>query len=247
MTQEKTDSLFELEKVSYQINGYQILRDLSFRISSTNITGIIGSSGSGKSTLLQLLNKLLSPTQGHILYQNQDISNVPSRKLRKNIGLVQQNPFLFNGSIIENILYGPKIWGQQLTEKRINDLLNGVELPKSMLNKDISQLSGGEQQRVSLIRTLANNPEVLLLDEPTSSLDIKTEDTIEKLLLNLSKQGISIIIVTHSLEQAKRLTNQVIVLREGLLEQKIPTNTFFQEYDDESIQKMFTKEGWEEL
>ncbi|MHA1542423.1 MAG: ABC transporter ATP-binding protein [Candidatus Hodarchaeales archaeon] len=247
MTQEKTDSLFELKKVSYQNNGYQILRDLSFRISSTNITGIIGSSGSGKSTLLQLLNKLLSPTQGHILYQNQDISNIPSRKLRKNIGLVQQNPFLFNGSILKNILYGPKIWGQQLTEKRINDLLNGVELPKSMLNKDISQLSGGEQQRVSLIRTLANNPEVLLLDEPTSSLDIKTEDTIEKLLLNLSKQGISIIIVTHSLEQAKRLTNQVIVLREGLLEQKIPTNTFFQEYDDESIQKMFTKEGWEEL
>ena len=247
MTQEKTDSLFELEKVSYQINGYQILRDLSFRIGSTNITGIIGSSGSGKSTLLHLLNKLLSPTQGHILYQNQDISNLPSRKLRKNIGLVQQNPFLFNGSILKNILYGPKIWGEQLTEKRINDLLNGVELPKSMLNKDISQLSGGEQQRVSLIRTLANNPEVLLLDEPTSSLDIKTEDTIEKLLSNLSKQGISIVIVTHSLEQAKRLTDQVIVLKEGLLEQKISTNTFFQEYDDETIQKMFTKEGWEEL
>ena len=247
MTQEKTDSLFELKEVSYQSNGYQILRDLSFRISSTNITGIIGSSGSGKSTLLQLLNKLLSPTQGHILYQNQDISNLPSRKLRKNIGLVQQNPFLFNGSILKNILYGPKIWGEQLTEKRINDLLNGVELPKSMLNKDISQLSGGEQQRVSLIRTLANNPEVLLLDEPTSSLDIKTEDTIEKLLSNLSKQGISIVIVTHSLEQAKRLTDQVIVLKEGLLEQKISTNTFFQEYDDESIQKMFTKEGWEEL
>ncbi|MHA1945881.1 MAG: ABC transporter ATP-binding protein [Candidatus Hodarchaeales archaeon] len=247
MTQVKADSLFEIEKVSYQINGHQILKNLSFKISHTNITGIIGSSGSGKSTLLHLLNKLLSPTQGRILFQNQDISNVPSRQLRKRIGLVQQNPFLFNGSILENIVYGPKIWGEQLTEKRIEDLLNGVELPKSLVNKDISQLSGGEQQRVSLIRTLANNPEVLLLDEPTSSLDIKTEDTIEKLLLNLSKQGISILIVTHSLEQAKRLTDQVIVLKEGLLEQKISTNTFFQEYDDETIQKMFTKEGWEEL
>jgi putative ABC transport system ATP-binding protein len=247
LTQVKADSLFEIEKVSYQINGHQILKNLSFKISHTNITGIIGSSGSGKSTLLHLLNKLLSPTQGRILFQNQDISNVPSRQLRKRIGLVQQNPFLFNGSILENIVYGPKIWGEQLTEKRIEDLLNGVELPKSLVNKDISQLSGGEQQRVSLIRTLANNPEVLLLDEPTSSLDIKTEDTIEKLLLNLSKQGISILIVTHSLEQAKRLTDQVIVLKEGLLEQKISTNTFFQEYDDETIQKMFTKEGWEEL
>jgi putative ABC transport system ATP-binding protein len=241
------NSLFELEKVSYQINGIQILRDLSFKVDLNGITGIIGSSGSGKSTLLHLLNKLISPTQGRILYQNEDISNIPSRNLRKKIGLVQQTPFLFNGSILENILYGPKIWGEQLPEKRIVELLNAVELPKSLINKDISQLSGGEQQRVNLIRTLANHPEVLLLDEPTSSLDIKTEDTIEKLLLNLSKQGISIIIVTHSLEQAKRLTNQLLVLREGILEQKISTSTFFQEYDDESIQGMFSKEGWEDL
>ena len=162
--------------------------------------------------------------------------------MRKSIGLVQQSPFLFPGTVLENIKYGPKIWGEQFDEKKVESLLNTVGLPKSFINKDINQLSGGEQQRVNFIRTLANNPKVLLLDEPTSSLDVTTEKMIEKSLKELSKQGISVLIVTHSLEQAKLITDQVIILKEGHLEKKITTNAFFQEYDSERIQKMFSKE-----
>jgi len=245
MSKSNNDSLFELEQVSYQINGHQILKDLSLRINFKGITGILGPSGCGKSTLLHLLNKLISPTQGRILYQNEDIAKISSRNLRKEIGLVQQSPFLFPGTILENIKYGPKIWGEQLEEKRIDYLLKSVGLSNNFINKDISHLSGGEQGRVNFIRTLANKPKVLLLDEPTSSLDVSTEKMIEKSLINQSKQGTGIIIVTHSLEQAKRLTDQVIILKEGHLEQKITTNAFFQEYDPETIQKMFTIEGGE--
>lgn len=246
MSETNADSLFELEQVSYQINGNQILKDLTFSIFSSGITGILGPSGSGKSTLLHLLNKLISPTQGRIIYQNEDIATISSRNLRKEIGLVQQSPFLFPGTVLENIKYGPKVWGEQIDEKRIDNLLNSVGLPKNWINKDINQLSGGEQQRVNFIRTLANNPKVLLLDEPTSSLDVTTEKMIEKSLIDLSKQGTSVLIVTHSLEQAKIITDQVIILKEGHLEKKLTTNAFFQEYDSETIQKMFSKEEGDE-
>ena len=241
----ENNSLFELEQVGYQINGNQILKDLSLTVNFNGITGVIGPSGIGKSTVLHLLNKLISPTQGRILYQNKDITTISSRNLRKEIGLVQQSPFLFPGTVLENIKYGPKIWGEQLEEKRINYLLMSVGLPKSLINKDISQLSGGEAQRVNFIRTLANEPKVLLLDEPTSSLDITSEKLIEKSLTSLSEQGTGILIVTHSLEQAKRITDQLIILKKGHLEQKISTNAFFQEYDTETIQKMFAMEGGE--
>ena len=246
MIDNSSESLFELKNVSYQINGNQILKNLSFRIFSSGITGILGPSGSGKSTLLHLFNKLISPTQGRIFYQNEDIATISSRNLRKSIGLVQQSPFLFPGTVLENIKYGPKIWGEQFDEKKVGSLLNNVGLPKSFINKDINQLSGGEQARVNFIRTLANNPKVLLLDEPTSSLDVTTEKMIEKSLRDLSKRGISILIVTHSLEQAKLITDQVIILKEGRLGQKITTNAFFQEYDSDTIRKMFSREEEED-
>jgi putative ABC transport system ATP-binding protein len=245
LSKSNTESLFEFKNVGYQANGQQILKKLSFRIINEGITGIIGSSGSGKSTMLHLLNKLLSPTQGCIFYQNEDISTISSRNLRKKIGLVQQNPFLFPGTVLQNIEYGPRIWGEQLIEKRVEQLLNSVELPKTLIYKDIDLLSGGEKQRINFIRTLVNNPKVLLLDEPTSSLDIRTENLVENLLKNLSNQGINIIIVTHSMEQAKRLTDQLIVLKEGHLEQSISTDKFFQENDEDTIRKMFSAEGWE--
>ena len=123
----------------------------------------------------------------------------------------------------------------------MNLLLEKVALDKDFLYRDIDGLSGGEQQRVSLARSLANKPKVLLLDEPTSSLDINSEEIIEETILKLRNEGIKIIIVTHSLEQTERITDSLLFMRDGKLVEKIHTADFFKQYDKKEIRTFFKK------
>ena len=178
-TIESNDKLFKVINIAFKVGEQKILDNISVDINSSDITGIIGPSGAGKSTFLRLLNKLISPSEGKIYYQDQDTKNIPAQKIRKEIGLVQQRPFLFNGSVKDNLLYGPKIWAIDYSDDQLIQLLQKVALEKEFLDKQVEGLSGGEQQRVSLARSLANKPNVLLLDEPTSSLDINSEEIIE--------------------------------------------------------------------
>ena len=236
---ENNNVLFKAVNVGFQVGDTTILDGISVEINSSEITGIIGPSGAGKSTFLRLLNKLISPSNGTILYKNQEIKHLSPQEIRKEIGLVQQRPFLFSGNVKDNLLYGPKIWGIIYTDKELLQLLQKVALEKQFLEKQIEGLSGGEQQRVSLARSLANKPQVLLLDEPTSSLDINSEEIIENTLKQLREEGMKIIIVTHSLEQTERLTESLLFLREGKLIEKIPTEEFFSKYDSSEIRSFF--------
>jgi putative ABC transport system ATP-binding protein len=231
--------LFKVINVAFKVGEQKILNKISVDINSSDITGIIGPSGAGKSTFLRLLNKLISPSEGKIYYQDQDTKDIPAQKIRKEIGLVQQRPFLFNGTVKDNLLYGPKIWTIEYSDDQLIQLLHKVALEKEFLDKQVEGLSGGEQQRVSLARSLANKPNVLLLDEPTSSLDINSEEIIENTLKQLSEEGIKIIIVTHSLEQTERITESILFLREGKLIEKIRTKTFFSKYDINEIRSFF--------
>ena len=238
-TIESNDKLFKVINIAFKVGEQKILDNISVDINSSDITGIIGPSGAGKSTFLRLLNKLISPSEGKIYYQDQDTKDIPAQKIRKEIGLVQQRPFLFNGSVKDNLLYGPKIWAIDYSDDQLIQLLQKVALEKEFLDKQVEGLSGGEQQRVSLARSLANKPNVLLLDEPTSSLDINSEEIIENTLKQLSEEGIKIIIVTHSLEQTERITESILFLREGKLIEKIGTEKFFSKYDINEIRSFF--------
>lgn len=231
----------ELNDVSYSINGKKILDKITVSITENCITGVIGPSGSGKSTFLRLLNKLISPSSGSICYNKNILANYSSRNIRKEIGLLQQRSYLFPGTARQNLEYGPKIWGIEYTQKELEELLERVGLSSEFLSRNISELSGGEQQRVSLARTLANKPKILLADEPTSSLDIISEEIIEETISQLSKEGIKVIIVTHSLEQTKRITDQLLFLKEGHFISKTTTKQFFEQYSDEEIRTMFRK------
>lgn len=233
------NDLFKLENVNFQIGEKRILENVTTSIDLKEITGIIGPSGSGKSTFLRLLNKLISPTEGTIIYNGTNMNSLPSQQIRKDIGMVQQQPFLFKGTVKTNLLYGPKIWNIAYTDDDLIELLQKVALEPDYLAREIDGLSGGEQQRVSLARSLANKPEVLLLDEPTSSLDIISEETIEQTLLNLKEEGMKIIIVTHSLEQTERVTDCLIFLKNGKLIEKSETSMFFSQYNPEEIRTIF--------
>ena len=138
-----------------------------------------------------------------------------------------------------NLLYGPKIWNIEYTAEALCKLLDTVGLETDFLNRNIDGLSGGEQQRVSLARSLANNPIVLLLDEPTTALDIVSEEIIENTLKRLAADNIKIIIVTHSLEQTKRLTDQLLFLKEGQLIEKTTSKDFFKRYNEQEIRSFF--------
>jgi putative ABC transport system ATP-binding protein len=228
-----------MNDVSFVIGENVVLSNLTFNLDNSGITGIIGPSGSGKSTLLRLLNKLISPSEGVATFNGEKIANIPSSELRKQVGMVQQRPHLFTGDVRYNLLYGPRIWKDDYTEEKLLQLLKRVALDEDFLDRNVDSLSGGEQQRVSLARTLANEPCAILLDEPTSALDIVSEEIIENTLKQLADEGIKIIIVTHSLEQTKRMVDELLFLKDGQLVEKTTSKEFFSTYNDDEIRTFF--------
>ena len=129
--------------------------------------------------------------------------------------MVMQRPFLFPGSVADNLRFGPRQRGENLTDERIEKLLAGVGLAEYR-SRDVANLSGGEAQRVSFARTLANSPEALLLDEPTSALDEDSKREVEQIILQIGReQGIACVLVTHDPAQASRLAQRVVVMEAG--------------------------------
>jgi putative ABC transport system ATP-binding protein len=196
--------------------GRFLLRDVSFPLHAGERIAIVGPSGAGKSTLLRLINRLDEPTSGAVLLDGEDARTLPPQALRRRIGLMMQRAYLFPGTVRHNIAYGPAQQSQHLPEAQIDAWLNDVGLP-GYGERDAQTLSGGEAQRVALLRALANQPEVLLLDEPTAALDEENRRSVEELIARLIQQRrLTCLWITHSLEQA-RLANRVLRLEAGQL------------------------------
>jgi putative ABC transport system ATP-binding protein len=178
---------------------------------------IFGPSGAGKSTLIRLLNRLDEPTEGIVYLEGEDYRNIPPRTLRRRLGMVMQQPHLFPGTVAENLRFGPQANGETLDDDAIAHLLQGVDLD-GFAERDVSKLSGGEAQRVNLARTLANQPDVLLLDEPTSSLDSNARREVEETIFSvLDAQQVTCILVSHDRDQVRRMAERVLVLEAGEL------------------------------
>jgi len=179
---------------------------------------IVGSSGAGKSSLLRLLNRLDEPTGGTVRLKGVDYRQIPPRELRRRIGMVTQTAYLFPGTIADNLRFGPLQQGSELPAKTIEELLTQAGLA-GRDEEDVAHLSGGEAQRVSVARALANTPEVLLLDEPTSALDAEAKGEVEKLILTVVRQnGLTGVMVSHDLAQAARVADRVMAMSKGRLE-----------------------------
>jgi putative ABC transport system ATP-binding protein len=177
----------------------------------------VGPSGAGKSSFLRLLNRLDEPTGGAVLLNGQDYREFAPQELRRRVGMVMQNAYLFPGTVATNVAFGPQQKGETLSPEQIASLLERVGLPDYQ-ERDVSNLSGGEAQRVSLARTLANVPEALLLDEPTSALDDSSARAIEELLLGIIRERrMTCVIVTHNTTQARRIADRTMILEAGRL------------------------------
>jgi putative ABC transport system ATP-binding protein len=204
--------LFELENVSYSRAGKLVLRDLDARL-PVGASSIVGPSGSGKSTLLRLLNRLADPDKGTVVYEGTDVRERDPLELRREVSLVPQLPALIDGTVHDNVAYGPRLAGHSFDTRSCLELAG---LDPAFEDRDAAKLSVGEQQRVMLARALALDPRVLLLDEPTSALDQAARDAVEATLRGLrGRTSISIVVVTHDMEQARRLADYVVRIESG--------------------------------
>jgi len=201
-----------------------LVEDATFEVRTGEVLAIVGPSGSGKSSLLRLLNRLDEPTSGTVYLEKTDYRQIAPRDLRRKLGMVNQRPYLFPGTVEQNLRFGPAQRAESLSQDSIEQLLTRVGL-KGYASRNIANLSGGEAQRVSVARTLANSPLVLLLDEPTSALDetskLEVESAIQKIVRG---QGLTCILVTHDTAQAARLAERALLLEAGRIVRSGPIN-----------------------
>lgn len=202
--------VFGFERVSVRFGDVTVVRGISLSILGGRITVLTGPSGAGKTTLLRMCNRLEVPTSGTVRFRGDDVANLDPMALRRRVGMVFQRPTLFAGSLHDNFLVaGPA------SDSACEEVLTLVGLPASWLDHPADQLSGGEAQRACLARTLITRPEVLLMDEPTSSLDDGATRTLERLSAELVASGLTLIWVSHDLAQVRRIADDRVVLMEG--------------------------------
>jgi putative ABC transport system ATP-binding protein len=205
------------EHLGRRVGETWIVNDISLEVHRCELLGIVGASGSGKSSFLRLLNRLDEPTSGTVYLDGEDYRQITPRTLRQRIGMVTQRAYLFPGDVAANVRFGPAQRGEALPDSDIAGLLERVGLP-AFAGRNVANLSGGEQQRVSLARALANRPEILLLDEPTSALDQQAKAGVEELIRKVAGEScFTFVMVTHDREQALRLCHRVALMEAGRL------------------------------
>ena len=242
-----------------------LLDDVSFAVAPGHVFTVLGPSGSGKSTLLRTIDRLIEPTSGRVLLDGVPTTDLPVQQLRRRVGMVFQTAALFDGTVMDNVLYGPRLISgdgrapgdrragrsdaaqTDATHEQACGLLRRVGLPDSFCDKPVDELSGGEAQRVALARALANDPEVLLLDEPTAALDPSSSGLIEDLLLRLADEtDLTFVFVTHNLPQARRIGDRGLLLVDGRVVDAGPLPAFLDDPGSEITRRFVTGSFLEE-
>ncbi len=221
------DALYTLHNVSRRYGRRQVLAVAELNILRGEILAIVGPSGAGKSTLLRLLGFLESPSEGRLTFEGSAICDEPPLPVRRRVTTMLQAPRLLNRSVADNVRYGVALRGRKLEPSRLEHWLGSLGLT-ALARQLAAQLSAGEAQRVALARALALQPDVLLLDEPTASLDPANVGLVESLLREEHRRrSATIVLVTHNVFQARRLAHRVGLLLDGRLVELAATADFF--------------------
>ncbi len=228
MTRQPT---YKLQNISKSYSGTAVLKIDDLAIHAGEILGLVGPSGAGKSTLLRLLNFVETTDTGKITFLDSDYdkNHLPALEVRRKVTTVFQRPYLMTTSVMQNIVYPLKIRNRKTDQSAVTEIMDKLGL-STLKNQRADKLSGGEAQRVSLARALVFQPEVLLLDEPTSNLDPANVKIIEDMIADYSESiGATIVMVTHNVFQAKRLAARVGLLYKGELAEVSDKEKFFNE------------------
>ena len=223
----------ELRGLAYRANNKQVIDRVDLTVVEPGITVIMGPNGAGKSVLLRLMHGLIEPTEGEVLWSGRRLD----RELARRQTMVFQKPVLLRRSVAANIRHALRVRGISRTDRasRVGDALKitGLETRAAMPAR---ALSGGEQQRLCLARALSLEPEVLLLDEPTASLDPASTLAIEQLLVDAQRRSIKIVMVTHDVGQARRLARDIVFLHHGRVLEHQGADSFFNEPSSHAAQ-----------
>jgi len=237
-------SVIEIKNLKKIYNNRIILNINHLDFQESKIYAIVGPNGSGKTTLLKILNLLEKPDAGEFFFLGQELINKLSSEIlevRRKMTLVDQNPFLFHSTVYDNIAYGLKV-RSILTKYQRNKVKHALKMVglSGFENKKANQLSSGEEKRVAIARALVIEPDILFLDEPTTSIDQRHQDVVERIIKNIKDEiKTTVIFTTHDLSQAYRSADEVISLLEGKIIKQVPENLLQGEIKEEDGLKWF--------
>ena len=236
--------MIEYKHVALRYTDKDILKDVNLHIEDGEFMVLVGPSGSGKTTMLKMINRLLEPTDGNIYMDGKRIKDYDERELRLSTGYVLQAIALFpNLTVAENIALIPEMkgWGKERVASKTVELLEKVGLPASdYADRKPHELSGGEQQRIGIVRAIIGEPKILLMDEPFSALDAISRKQLQALTKELHKEfGMITIFVTHDTDEALKLGDRIAVLQEGEIVQVADPETILAQPANDFVADLF--------
>lgn len=236
--------MIEYKHVALRYTEKDILKDVNLHIEDGEFMVLVGPSGSGKTTMIKMVNRLLEPTDGNIYMDGKRIKDYDERELRLSTGYVLQAIALFpNLTVAENIALIPEMkgWSKERIASKTVEFLEKVGLPASdYADRKPHELSGGEQQRVGIVRAMIGEPKILLMDEPFSALDAISRKQLQTLTKNLHKEfGMTTIFVTHDTDEALKLGDRIAVLEEGEIVQVADSKTILAQPANDFVADLF--------
>lgn len=237
--------VFTLEGVRQSRNGTDVLGPVDLALPASSISVLLGPSGAGKTTCLRLLNRLDEPASGVVFYRGRSLPSIPVRELRRNVGMVFQTPVLFAGTVGSNLDEAAELAELPDDERmeRAAGALEAAELGVAFLGRGVDDLSSGERQRATLARALIGSPDVLLLDEPTGALDVETAQRLLATLRRLALNGLTVVMATHRLEEARAVAEWVVLLDRGRIVEAAEATRFFRSPATERAQAFLAGGG----
>ncbi len=238
--------MIKIKNLNKKFGNNEVLKDINLEIQQGEVVAIIGPSGSGKSTLLRCMNLLEIPTKGQVIFEGNDLTHkdIHLDQLRQKIGMVFQNFNLFpHKKVKDNIILAPKLLKKRELNKLNNQALELLEKVGLKEKAEVypSQLSGGQKQRVAIARALAMQPDVMLFDEPTSALDPEVVGDVLKVMKDLAKEGMTMVVVTHEMGFAKEVSDKVIFMADGVVVESGTPNELFEHPQNERTQNFLAR------